>query len=632
MRPCILPDQLCAMVTPVPLGAPPVLSSFRAAGGDEELAEVLLRGPTMLASRPDILQDHAIARVALTRLPSISEAARRIGIPTDERHFLPHGSLYAKVDRDTQDVSGVDRRGLVIHVTSMTPGPMGSGKTLTAIGLTDGLNRLLERGTTDRRAMFALRQPSQGPTLGRKGGACGGGRSQVLPPEDINLQFTGDFAAVTQAHNAVWTALMCEAHGRRRSRDPFLERLSWTRCVDLCDRSLRRFQLAPDGRAGRGMKAVEGATVITAASEIMAILAMATDDRDLERRLGRVVLGSLPGGDTITPADLGIVGGLTVLLRLAVHPNLVQTVEGSLGFMHTGPFANIAHGNSSVIALRLARRLADYVVTEGGFGADLGAQKFHDLVSPAAQARVDLHVMVVSLRDIHHHGTGTPGPEADLEPGLANLAHHVKILEGYGTPVVITLNRFEDDPEEGLRRTASAIHERTGCPVVSHTSHRDGAEGAASLAGAVLEELGRTVVRNPPPSVPGGTIESQARNIAGRIYHAGGVRWTDEARVELELLESLHRRTGEAGALQVCMSKTPYSLSDDPALRGLPPADRPVTVTDVMLMNGAGWMTLLLGAVQRMPGMDLAGSGLRRLELRPDATSFGGRIVALREG
>ena len=424
-------------------------------------------------------RDYEIATDAMDSMRPIGAVADQLQLPGDSAHLLSFGDRFAKVDHRCLDKSGVDRKGRIIHVTAMTPTPKGSGKTLTAIALTDGLNRVLTSRGGGQRATFVLRQPSQGPTLGMKGGACGGGYSQVLPMEDINLQFTGDFAAVTQVHNLIWATLMSFINRKGNAAGVDLDSITWPRVVDLCDRSIRSFQVAADGRNGAGLPQFEGHSVITAASEIMASLGISSGLDDLSRRIDRIVLGAYDDGSPLTIRDLEIGAGAVSLLRLAIHPNLVQTLDGSPAFIHTGPFANIAHGNSSRVGLNLARRAADFFVTEGGFAADLGAQKFHDIVLRTNGGRAHAEVVAASLRDLKHQGGATPrgenrternrylydpDPEA-LVRGVDNIAVHIENLRAYDLPVVVALNRFGSDFAGEIDLAIRTIEERTGPPL-----------------------------------------------------------------------------------------------------------------------------------------------------------------------
>lgn len=582
--------------------------------------------------------DYVIATDALKKMRPIEEIARGMGLPTDTAHFFSYAGRYAKISHRLSSRPGAeDRNGKVILVTGMNPTPAGSGKTLTTIALTDGLNLMLKERSDRRRATFVLREPSVGPTLSVKGGACGGGYSQVLPMEEINLHFTGDIAAVTETHNLLWCLLMSYLSTPGARKGIRLESIEWPRVVDLCDRSLRQVILSPDGKIREGRPTLKGGSIITAASELMAVLGLAKDMEDLGARIGRIRVARYEDGTEVTPAGLGVVGAMQALLKTAINPNLVQTIAGSGGFIHTGPFANIAHGNSSLVALRLARRHADLVVTEGGFGADLGAQKFFDVVCRTAAIRPSACVLVFSTRDLKYHGgakpigaEGAPGQKWRFAPdreaclrGMENLKIHAENLKQYGVRVVAAMNRFATDDEGEVRFCTSAIRERIGIPAVVQTGHADGAEGGRALAETVLKEVeaageGESFRLLYPDDAP---LKEKIEAVARKIYRAKGVEYAPEAAAALAQMESEYSRR-----LNVVLSKTQFSLSDDKNLLGVPP-ERTVTVTGVQYRGGAGWVTALLGDVLLMPGTNYDTCAARRLGLKADSSVFGGFIV-----
>ena len=582
--------------------------------------------------------DYVIATEALKRMRPIEEVARGMGLPTDPVHFFSYSGRYAKIShRLASRDGGEDHRGKPVLVTGMNPTPAGSGKTLTTIALTDGLNLLFRKRSDPRRATFVLREPSMGPTLSVKGGACGGGYSQVLPMEEINLHFTGDIAAVTETHNLLWCMVMSylSTPGERRRIRP--ESIEWPRVVDLCDRSLRQVILSPDGKIREGRPTIRGGSLITAASELMAVLGLARSMEDLGERIGRIRVARYEDDAPVTAASLGMVGAMQALLKQAINPNFVQTIAGSGGFIHTGPFANIAHGNSSLVALALARRHADLVVTEGGFGADLGAQKFFDVVCRTAKVRPSAAVLVCSTRDLKYHGgakpigaEGSPGQRWRFAPdheaclrGMENLKVHAENLKHYGVRVVAALNRFAIDDEAEIRFCLSAMRERLGIPAVVQTGHAEGAEGGLALAETVLKEVeaageGESFQLLYPDDAP---LKEKIEAIARRIYRAEGVDYAPEAREALEKIEAEY-----SSSLNVVLSKTQFSLSDDKDLLGVPPK-RNVRVTGVLYRGGAGWVTVLLGDVLLMPGTNYDTCAARRLGLKPDREVFGGFIV-----
>jgi formate--tetrahydrofolate ligase len=582
--------------------------------------------------------DYVIATDALKKMRPIEEIATAMGLPTDTAHFFSYSGRYAKVShRLSSRPGGEDRNGKVILVTGMNPTPAGSGKTLTTIALTDGLNLVLKEQKDRRRATFVLREPSVGPTLSVKGGACGGGYSQVLPMEEINLHFTGDIAAVTETHNLLWCLLMSYLSTPGSRKAIRLESIEWPRVVDLCDRSLRQVILSPDGKIREGKPVLRGGSIITAASELMAVLGLARDMEDLGSRIGRIRVARYEDGGEVTAAGLGVVGAMQALLKTAINPNLVQTIAGSGGFIHTGPFANIAHGNSSLVALQLARRHADLVVTEGGFGADLGAQKFFDVVCRTAGIRPAACVLVFSTRDLKYHGgakpigaEGAPGQKWRFAPdreaclrGMENLKIHAENLKQYGVRVVAAMNRFTNDDEGEVRFCTSAVRERIGIPAVVQTGHAEGAEGGRALAETVLKEVeaaggGESFHLLYPDEAP---LKEKIEAVARKIYRAEGVDYAPEAAAALAEMESEY-----SSRLNVVLSKTQFSLSDDKNLLGVPPKRR-VTVTGALYRGGAGWVTVLLGDVLLMPGTHYETCAARRLALKADPGVFGGFIV-----
>ncbi len=535
-----------------------------------------------------MLQDIEIARAATLR--PIAEVATEAGIPAD--CVEAYGSFKAKV-RNTA-LPAAKKQGQLILVTAINPTPAGEGKTTVSIGLADGLRKL------GKRSMLALRQPSQGPVFGMKGGATGGGYAQVAPMDDINLHFTGDLHAITAANNLL--AALVDNHisqGNVLGIDP--RQISWRRCLDSNDRQLRSIVSGLGGKAN-GMPREDGFD-ITTASEVMAILCLASDVADLKVRLARIVVAKSFEGKEITAGDLKAQGAMCALLRDAMRPNLVQTLEGTPALIHGGPFANIAHGCNSVIATRTALGLADYVVTEAGFGADLGAEKFIDIKCRTAGLKPSCVVLVATVRALKSHG-GVPKAELSaenlpaLEKGLANLTRHLhNIRQVWGLEPVVALNRFVSDTDAeiaAVREAASA----QGAQVALCEVWAKGGEGGTELAGAVLESCAKA-----KPDAFSFTyadelpLAKKLEAIATRIYGARGVVFTGPAEGQLRTLEK-----AGYGSLPVCVAKTQYSFSDDAKKLGAPEGFD-LTVRQVRLSAGAGFVVAFSGDIIAMPGL-----------------------------
>ena len=524
-----------------------------------------------------------------TEMRHITEIAARAGV--DEKYMEQYGRYKAKVDYALLGES--DRKnGKLILVTAITPTPAGEGKTTTTIGLADGLSRI------GKHTVVALREPSLGPVFGVKGGAAGGGYAQVVPMEDINLHFTGDFHAIGAANNLL--AAMLDNHiyqGNSLNIDP--RRITWRRCVDMNDRQLR---FVTDGLGGRvnGVPREDGFD-ITVASEIMAVFCLASDIDDLKARLARIVVGYTYDEKPVTAGDIGAVGAMAALLKDALKPNLVQTLEGTPAFVHGGPFANIAHGCNSVIATRMAMKLGDYAVTEAGFGADLGAEKFLDIKCRAAGLRPDAVVMVATVRALKMHG-GLPKTELGtenltaLEAGIPNLLRHVSnITTVYKLPCVVAVNRFPTDTDAEIALVIEKCR-ALGVNVVLSTVWANGGAGG--------EELAREVVRLCEAendfsfSYPlDGTIEEKIETLAKRVYRADGVTFAPSAKKEIATLTALGY-----DKLPICVAKTQYSFSDDPQKLGAP-ENFTVTVRKVKVSAGAGFLVVLTGDIMTMPGL-----------------------------
>ncbi|WP_431283171.1 formate--tetrahydrofolate ligase [Humitalea sp. 24SJ18S-53] len=530
--------------------------------------------------------DLEIARA--TPLQPIARIAARAGIP--EEAVLPYGRSKAKVDPALIPDTG--RRGALVLVTGITPTPAGEGKTTTTIGLTDAL------AAAGVNAIAALREPSLGPCFGVKGGATGGGRAQVGPMEDINLHFTGDFHAITSANNLL--AAMIDNHiywGNALGIDT--RRVGWRRAVDMNDRALRHITGSLGGVAN-GFPRDDGFD-ITVASEVMAVFCLATDLEDLQDRLGRMVVAQTRDGHLITARDLQADGAMAVLLRDALMPNLVQTLEGTPALIHGGPFANIAHGCNSVIATQLALRLADIVVTEAGFGADLGAEKFLDIKCRQAGLSPAACVVVATVRALKMHG-GVPksalGAEdvAAVRRGVVNLARHVENCRGFGLPVVVALNRFSGDTAaeiEAVRAAMAALD--TEAVLCTHWG--DGAAGAAELAQAVRRLVDGGTARFAPLYDLDLPLAEKIRAIATGIYRAADIALPAAVAKKLLAFEAQG-----FGHLPVCIAKTQYSFSSDPTEMGAP-SGHLLPVRDVRLSAGAGFVVAVCGDVMTMPGL-----------------------------
>jgi formate--tetrahydrofolate ligase len=479
----------------------------------------------------------------------------------------------------------------LILVTGMTPTRHGEGKTVTAIGLSDGLNRLRHR------AVPCLRQPSLGPIFGVKGGATGGGKATVEPSAEINLGFTGDIHAVAAAHNLL-SALIDNHlfHGNSLKIDP--NRILWPRTVDMEDRALRHITVG-QGHDPRFVTH-DSSFVITAASEVMVILALARDYTDLKNRLGRIVAALTTDGSAVRASDLEGAGAMAALLRDALEPNLVQTAEGNPALVHAGPFGNLAHGTCSRLSIELALATAEYCVVEAGFATELGGEKFIDIVAPTLGRGVNAAVLVATQRGLRYQG-GASDEEAErpnaaaLERGLDNLAQHLDNIDAFGVPAVVALNHFPEDTAEETKLVQQFCRKRD-VEVVEARGFEDGGKGMANLARAVVAAagLGR---KSGPINPPGTPVLDQLETIASRLYGASHVNQTPEALADLELLERLHETGGP-----VCVAKTPLSLSDNPHVLGRP-RDFNVTVDRLIRSAGAGFTVAYLGTIETMPGL-----------------------------
>ncbi|MDR0430394.1 MAG: formate--tetrahydrofolate ligase [Tannerellaceae bacterium] len=523
-------------------------------------------------------------------LHKIKDVAEKIGIPRAD--VQNYGRYMAKVPLKLINEDEIKKHKLIL-VTAITPTKAGIGKTTVSIGLTLGLNRI------GKKAIVALREPSLGPCFGMKGGAAGGGYSQVLPMENINLHFTGDFHAVTSAHNMI-TALLDNYIYQNRVSCEGLKEIKWKRVLDVNDRSLRHLVSGLGGSAN-GVPQETGFD-ITPASEIMAILCLASDVDDLKRRVGDILLGYTNDDRPFTVNDLGIAGAITVLLKDALLPNLVQTTENTAAFVHGGPFANIAHGCNSVVATKMALTFGDYVVTEAGFGADLGAEKFFDIKCRKAGLEPKLTVLVATAQSLKMHG-GVPEDrikEPNMEGlvnGLANLDKHIDNLKKFGQEVIVTFNRFAADTDEEINKVAGHCKER-GVGFVENTVFADGGDGGINLAKLVVE----TIEKKPSASLKymyddADSIRDKIKKVAENIYGATSVVYTTLADKKLKQIAGLG-----IAHYPICIAKTQYSFSSDPKAYGVA-KDFELKVRDIIINNGAGMIVVIMGEIMRMPGL-----------------------------
>jgi formate--tetrahydrofolate ligase len=525
-----------------------------------------------------------------TRLLLIDEIAEKLGIPED---YLEHyGKHTAKVRLELLSRSDDTRRGKLILVTAITPTSHGEGKTVVSIGLTQALQK------SGRKAVATLREPSLGPVFGIKGGATGGGLSQVLPSEIINLHFNGDFHAITAAHNLLAAMIDSHIHHSNELRID-VDNIFWPRTIDMNDRALRHVIVGLGGKVNGVPR--ETGFVITAASELMAILALANSRADLRRRLSDIVIGFDLDGRVLRAKDLESTGGMMVLLNQAIMPNLVQTTEHAPALVHAGPFANIAHGTSSIVAQRMGLQLADYVVNETGFGADLGAEKYFDVVMPSAGLRPSVAVLIASMRGLCEQGSGHDGATrydvSALRAGFANLARHIENLHKFNVPIVVAVNRFAGDPQSHLDLIQDFCR-IMGCESALVDAFEKGGEGALELAEKVVstaEAADPRQVRSLYPPEMG--LEKKVETVAREIYGAAGVYFETAARKAIRKFTDLG-----FGHLPVCIAKTQSSFSDNPKLIGAPQGWT-LTVTGAHLSAGAGFIVVIAGNMLLMPGL-----------------------------
>ncbi len=532
--------------------------------------------------------DIEIAQAA--ELVPVTEVAKHLGIAPEDLEV--YGKYKAKLSEDYIERIQTNREGRLILVTAINPTPAGEGKTTVTVGLGQAFSRL------GKKAMIALREPSLGPCFGIKGGAAGGGYSQVVPMEDLNLHFTGDFHAITSANNLL--AALLDNHiqqGNLLRIDP--RQIVWKRCMDMNDRALRNIVIGMGGKANGMVR--EDHFIITVASEIMAVLCLASDFRDLKERLARIIVAYDYSGNPVTAKDLQAVGAMAALLRDAMKPNLIQTLEHTPALVHGGPFANIAHGCNSVMATKTALKMADYVITEAGFGADLGAEKFFDIKCRMADLKPDAVVLVATIRALKYNG-GVAREDLSrkdmkaLQAGIVNLEKHIENVHKYGVPIVVALNAFAADTSEETAYVQRFCEDRD-CEFALTRVWEKGGEGGEVLAEKVLDTLENKRSFFEPLYADTLTLTEKIHTIASEIYGAGGVTYTAAAKRQLERLE----RDG-FGKLPVCIAKTQYSLSDDPKLLGRPVGFE-MHVREVYVSAGAGFVVALTGDVMTMPGL-----------------------------
>ena len=554
------------------------------------------------------LSDIEIAQAA--KMERVVKIAQKLGIP--EEHLVPYGHTKAKVSLEFLDSLKSKKDGKLILVTAISPTPAGEGKTTTTVGLGDALNHI------GKKTMICLREPSLGPVFGVKGGAAGGGYAQIVPMEDINLHFTGDFGAIALANNLL--AAMIDnhiAHGNALGIDP--RRITWKRVMDMNDRALRDIVVSLGGTAN-GYPREDGFDIVVA-SEVMAIFCLATSLKDLKERLGNIVFGYTRDNKPLRARDLKAHGAMTVLLKDQLAPNLVQTLENNPAFVHGGPFANIAHGCNTVIATKAALKLADYVVTEAGFGADLGAEKFLDIKCRKAGLQPAAGVIVATVRALKHHGG--VGKEdlskenvAALEKGIVNLERHIHNVKNvYGIPCVVSINRFTADTEAEMKLLSERVA-KLGVKVVVANHWAEGGKGAAELANIVVDMCAQ---KSSPTFVyeDSDPLWDKMKKIATKVYGAADITADSKARNRIKELQE-----GGYGHYPVCVAKTQSSFSTDPGLRGAP-SGHMVNVREVRLAAGAEFIVMICGDIMTMPGLPKVPSA-EKIDLTDD-----GKVVGL---
>jgi formate--tetrahydrofolate ligase len=558
-----------------------------------------------MATVTPVPSDIAIAQAA--KLRPIADVASEVGLKPDE--ILPYGRYKAKVSAEA--IAKRKPKGRLVLVTGINPTPAGEGKSTVTVGVAQALRRL------GKKVILCIREPSLGPVFGVKGGAAGGGYAQVVPMDEINLHFTGDFHAITSAHNLLSAMLDNHIHhGNVLGIDS--RRITWPRTIDMNDRALRSIVVGLGGMNGGPTR--EERFVITPASEIMAILALASDLADLEQRISRIIVGLTRDRKPVTAGDLKAAGAMTLLLKDAILPNLVQTLEGGPALVHAGPFGNIAHGCNSVVATRLGLSLADLVLTEAGFGADLGAEKFFDIKCRFGQLNPEAAIVVATVRALKMHGgvkkdaLGNPDLAA-MRRGMANLEGHVKNVQKFGLPVVVALNRFVSDSEEEVQAVIEAARSWGARAALSDVWARGG-EGGEAVAKEVLEVLDHGKSSFRPLYETSKPIKAKIEIIAREIYGAAGVDYAPAAEKSIAQCEAMG-----LGTTPICMAKTQYSFSDDPSKLGRPSGFR-ITIRDVYPSAGAGFVVAMAGEVMTMPGLSKVPSA-EAIRVLPNGTIEG---------
>ena len=536
--------------------------------------------PRMATTMPSSLE---IAQAATLR--PILDVAAEAGLLPEE--VEPYGRYKAKVDLSVIERLADRPDAKLVNVTAITPTPAGEGKTTTSVSLTQGLGKL------GRKPILCLREASLGPVFGVKGGAAGGGYTQVVPMEDLNLHFTGDLHAITAANNLLAAMIDAHlAHGNELGIDPLT--VSWRRCMDMNDRNLRNVITGLGGRAHGAPR--ETGFDITAASEVLALVAVARDLADLRQRLGAITIGQTREGEPVTAEQIRAAGAMAVILKDAIKPNLVQTLEGQPAFVHCGPFANIAHGNNSLVADRVGLKLGEYVITESGFASDMGMEKFFDITCRIGDLRPDAVVLVATVRALQHHAGKPDGGLDALEVGAQNLARHIGIVNGYGLQAVVAVNKFPDDTQEELEAVRRLALEHGAYAAEVNEGFERGGEGATELAEAVVEAADQpsSFEFAYPLDAP---IAEKIRAIATKVYGADGAELLPAAKQKAAAFEE-----AGLGNLPICMAKTHLSLSHDPALKNAPTGFT-VPVRDLRPYTGAGWIVALCGDMMTMPGL-----------------------------
>lgn len=532
-----------------------------------------------------------------TKLKPITSVAESIGIKESDLEL--YGRYKAKISQEYIKKSKDNKDGKLILVTSINPTPAGEGKTTITVGLGQAMNLI------GKKTVIALREPSLGPTMGIKGGATGGGYSQVLPMEDINLHFTGDLHAISAANNLL--AAVIDNHIYQGNElDINVNRVIHKRCIDMNDRALRNIVLGLGGTKDGIPR--QDSFILTVATEVMAILCLSESLTDLKDRLGRMIVAFTNSNKPITARDLNVQGAMALILKDAIKPNLVQTTENTPALMHGGPFANIAHGCNSVIATKLGLKTADYVITEAGFGADLGAEKFFNIKCRKANLKPSAAVIVATVRALKHHGNG------DIEKGLDNLGKHIENIQSFGVPAIVAINHFANDSEDDTRSIVNYCS-NLGVDAEICTLHADGGKGGIKLAEKIVE-LAETNSKFKLLYDDNISIKEKIETICSKIYGAKGVVYTPKAQEEINTIEELGYSN-----LPVCMAKTQYSLSDNPKLLTRP-KNFEITVSDVRVSAGAGFIVVQTGNILTMPGLP-KNPAAAYLDIKEDGTIFG---------